>query len=88
MGTTGQSDVFATFLRTGNDTIIGFETTAATGAAHDVINLSGTGYGSYAQIASHISGSASAVIQLDATRSMTIVGVSASSLQASDFRFS
>ena len=87
-GTTGQSDVFATFLRTGHDTIIGFETTAATGATHDVINLSGTGYGSYAQIEPHISGSASAVIQLDATRSVTVSGVSAVSLQASDFRFS
>ena len=46
-GTTGQSDVFATFLRTGQDTIVGFETARAAGAAHDVINLSGTGYGSY-----------------------------------------
>ena len=87
-GTTGQSDVFATFLRTGQDTISGFETTRAVGAAHDVLNLSGTGYGSYSQVASHISGSSSAVIQLDATRSVSLLGVSASSLQASDFRFS
>ena len=87
-GTTGQSDVFATFLRTGQDTISGFETTRAVGAAHDVLNLSGTGYGSYSQVASHISGASSAVIQLDATRSVSLLGVSASSLQASDFRFS
>ena len=87
-GTTGQSDVFATFLRTGQDTISGFETTKTVGAAHDVINLSGTGYGSYAQVAGHISGASSAVIQLDATRSVTLLGVSAASLQASDFRFS
>lgn len=87
-GTTGQSDVFATFLRTGQDTISGFETTRAVGAVHDVLNLSGTGYGSYAQVASHISGASSAVIQLDATRSVSLLGVSASSLQASDFRFS
>lgn len=87
-GTTGQSDVFATFLRTGQDTINGFETTRAVGAAHDVLNLSGTGYGTYSQVAPHISGTSSAVIQLDATRSLTLLGVSAGFLQASDFRFS
>lgn len=87
-GTTGQSDVFATFLRTGQDTISGFETTRTVGTAHDVVNLSGTGYGTYSQVASHISGTSSAVIQLDSTRSVTLLGVSVSSLQASDFRFS
>lgn len=87
-GTTGQSDVFASFLRTGQDVINGFESTRAVGTAHDVVNLSGTGYGSYVQVAPHISGTASAVIQLDATRSITLSGISAASLQASDFRFS
>ena len=87
-GTAGQSDVFATFLRTGQDMITGFESTLAVGAMHDVINLSGTGYGTYAQVASHISGAGSAVIQLDPTRSVTVLGVSAAMLQASDFRFS
>lgn len=87
-GTSGQSDVFATFLRTGQDVISGFESTRSVGASHDVINLSGTGYGSYGQVAPHIGGTASAVIQLDATRSITLSNVSAGSLQASDFRFS
>ena len=87
-GTTAQSDVFATFLRTGQDTISGFETTHAVGAAHDVVNLSGTGFASYSQVAPHISGATSAVIQLDGIRSITLLGVSASALQASDFRFS
>ena len=87
-GTAGQGDVFATFLRTGNDVISGFETTRAVGAGHDVVNLSGTGYGSYSQVAPNISGTSSALIQLDATRSVTLLGLAASSLQASDFRFS
>ena len=87
-GTAGQSDVFAAFLRTGNDIISGFETTRAVGAAHDVLNLSGTGYGTFSQVAPQISGTSSAVIQLDATRSITLQGVTSSSLQASDFRFS
>ena len=87
-GTAGQSDVFAFPHVYGKDIIQGFETTAAVGSTHDVINLSGTGYTSFSQLKPLISGTDAAVIRFNGTTSITLAGVGAHSLQASDFRFS
>ena len=87
-GTAGKADLFAFLPSFGKDIVRGFETTATSGAAHDVIDLVGSAYQSFDQLQSHISGAGSAVIRVDAANSITLSGVNANSLQASDFRFS
>ncbi|MDT7952466.1 MAG: right-handed parallel beta-helix repeat-containing protein [Acetobacteraceae bacterium] len=87
-GTAGGPDVFAFLPHFGHDVINGFETTAADGATHDVIDLSGTAYHSFNQLQPKIGGSAAAVIRLDNADTITLSGVNPHSLQAGDFRFS
>ena len=87
-GTAGQADVFAIMSFKGSDLIQGFETSAAFGAIHDVINLSGRGIASFSQLQPFISGAESAVILLGGSKTVTISHVSASVLTAADFRFS
>lgn len=87
-GTAGQADVFAIMSFKGSDLIQGFETSAAFGAMHDVINLSGRGIASFNQLKPLISGAESAVILLGGSKTVTISHVSASILTAADFRFS
>ena len=87
-GTAGQSDLFAFLPSFGKDIIRGFETTAKVGAAHDVIDLAGSNYQSFQQLRPQISGTNSAVIRVTGADTITLSGVSANSLQASDFRFS
>ena len=84
-GTAGAPDTFAIMSNLGSDIINGFE---ATGAVHDVINFSGRGLSSFAQVTSIMSGSTSTVFTLVGNKTVTLTGVAPSSLTASDFRFS
>ena len=85
---TGMCDVFAIMSYAGSDTINGFKTASSGGAVHDVINLSGRGVSSFAQVQSLMSGSGSTSIILNGQKSITLTGVTQSSLSAADFHFS
>jgi len=88
-GATGQSDVFAFLPSFGKDFVSGFETTAAAAANHDYVDLSRSKYISFTQLQSHITqGKSGAVIAVDGSNSITLTGIVASTLQASDFQFS
>ena len=85
-GTAGRTDLFLFGAATGNDMVRGFEPASA-GSTHDVIELVGTSYQNFDQLKPQISGTGAAVIRLDGSNSITLSGVSASSLSPADFRF-
>ena len=87
-GTTGASDVFAIMSFKGSEVIKGFETNAATGSGHDVVDFSGRGISSFSQLQPMISGGSSAVITIGSGKTVTLSDVVASTLTAADFRFS
>ena len=87
-GTAGAADVFAIMSFKGSDVINGFETNAAVGSAHDVVDFSGRGISSFSQLQPLISGGSSAVITIGGGKTVTLTDVAASSLTAADFRFS
>lgn len=87
-GTTWAADVFAIMSFKGSDIIKGFETSAAAGSVHDVIDFSGRGISSFAQLQPMISSGSSAVISIGSGKTVTLSDVAASTLTAADFRFS
>ena len=87
-GIAGAADVFAVMSFKGSEVISGFEAASVTGATHDAIDFSGRGIASFSQLQPMISGGASAVITIGSGKTVTLSGVTASSLTAADFRFS
>ena len=84
----GVSNVFAVMSFRGSDVIDAFKSTQSAGASHDVIDFSGRGLTSFAQVRALTTGSASAVITIAAGKTITLTGVAPTSLTATDFRFS
>ena len=87
-GNAGVADVFAIMSFRGSDVIRGFETASSAGPMHDAIDFSGRGITSFAQVQSMMSGSSSAVITIGSGKTITLEGVTTTSLTAADFRFS
>ena len=82
------SEVFAIMSFRGSDVINGFQTTSATGAAHDYIDLSGRGITSFSQVHSMMSGTSSTIINIGSGKTITLADVAPTLLTASDFRYS
>jgi hypothetical protein len=81
-------NVFAVMSFNGSDIIDGFKTTASAGGFHDVLNFSGRGVISFAQVQAMMSGSASTVLTMAGGKTITFEGVSPTTLSATDFAYS
>jgi hypothetical protein len=81
------SDLFEFSGNFGNETIDSF--VAGTGSTHDTIQFAANDFGAFAAVQSAMSSpnGADTVIRLDATDSITLVGVKISSLASDDFKF-
>ena len=80
------SDLFEFSGNFGNETIDKF--TGGTGSTHDTIQFAANDFGSFAAVQSAMSQvGVDTVIRLDATNSITLVGVTKSNLVSADFKF-
>jgi hypothetical protein len=81
-------NVFAVMSFKGSDIIDSFKTTSSAGVIHDVLNFSGRGVTSFAQVQAMMSGSASTVLTMAGGKTITFEGVSPTTLSATDFAYS
>jgi hypothetical protein len=81
------TNVFAIMYSKGSDVIDGFKTSAA-GDVHETVNFSGRGITSFAQVQAMMSGSASTILTTVSGKTITLEGVSPTTLSAADFTFS
>lgn len=84
----GVANVFAVMSFKGSEVIDAFKTTSASGALHDVLNFSGRGITSFAQVQAMMSGSASTILTMSSGKTITLEGVSPTTLSATDFAYS
>ncbi len=86
--TAGAANVFAIMSFKGSDIIDGFKTSTAAGYLHDAIDFSGRGITSFAQVQAMMSGSGSTVLTVATGKTVTLTGISPTTLSAGDFVFS
>lgn len=84
----GIASVFAVMSFKGADIIDTFKTTSAAGGIHDILDLSGRGITSFAQVQAMMSGSANTVLTIAFGKTVTLEGVSPTTLSATDFVYS